>query len=265
MRDAVLSTRRQPPAEGLRAFTLIEMLVSVAIIALMVSILASALGKVRETSRDFVCKNKAKTVAYEFFMFADEYAKVDRGDSEKLGPKNFYLEDFQERLYGLDEFWKYGTGSGEEIDPEDNPLICPSGPTELKRREGVPCRDQVKKAIWPVKNVSVGFNMRLERASVDFHGRPRLVQVKLSQRIMGEPNVPLSFDVDPKDVEEKQILPFYSAPTAGDTGKYADDFYWFPAQRHGKRLNVSFIGGHVLSSIDPVNESGWKWKFQPKP
>ncbi len=54
-------------------FTLIELLVVIAIIAILAAMLLPALGKVKETSKDSVCKNNLKTAAMAVRMYADSY------------------------------------------------------------------------------------------------------------------------------------------------------------------------------------------------
>ncbi|HOW19625.1 MAG TPA: type II secretion system protein, partial [Phycisphaerae bacterium] len=96
---------RTPTAAG---FTLLELLTVSAILVVLVGIMAAAVGKVRGTSRAFVCKNNLKTVAFEFFQFADDYAHPYRGDSDD-GRPGFRIDDFQERLYRIAEFWDRGS------------------------------------------------------------------------------------------------------------------------------------------------------------
>lgn len=243
-----------------RGFTLLELLVVIAILAVLVSILGVAVGKVRRTTKAFVCKNNLRTVAFEFFQFADEYAHPYRGDSDD-GRPGFRIDDFQERLYRIAEFWDRGGVTEVTYDPSRQPLMCPSGSQVLRRRVGLPCQAY---AVTPAENVSVGFNMRLARASVMVGGRPVLKDVRVGKQILQHGSVPLAFGVDGRVAARRGVLPYYSAPPAGDTGKYGDGLLWFPATNHDGKANVCFVGGHVLSSSSPAQESGWNWKYQPK-
>ncbi len=151
------SIQPEPLSAGLRrgarrGFTLLELLVVVAIIAMLVAILVSTVVKVRGSTRGFVCKNNLKTVAFDFLQFADEYAHPYRGDSERFGRSSFDLEDFQERVYGIAEFWKVSGLTEAAYEPSKQPLMCPGGPNPLKKQAGVPCRDY---AVTPAANVSV--------------------------------------------------------------------------------------------------------------
>lgn len=56
-----------------RGFTLIELLVVISIIALLLSILMPALGKVKEQARTVVCMAHIRTMALIFPMYAEDY------------------------------------------------------------------------------------------------------------------------------------------------------------------------------------------------
>lgn len=268
---------RRPPAGGLRlsagrspGFTLVEILVVLAIIGILMAIMLTSLAKVRGAGKSFVCKNQLKNVAFDFILFADDYGHPSRGDSDQDGRPGFKLEDFQESQYRIAEFWKVNAqgqasqGEAIKIKASEQPLICPAGEQELEKIPNLPCRN---KAVVPLANVSKGFNMRLDSASVSQPGGgpPQLTQVRLSKRITAYPMVPLAFDVD--GVAALAIdagsLPYYSAPRTNSWDNYASGSYWFPSLRHGGRCNAAFVGGHVLSSLQPEREPGWVWKYQP--
>jgi len=250
-------------------FTLIELIVVVGIIALMLGIVAASMARVRNSAQGFVCKNKLKTIAFEFIQFADDNAHPWRGDSDQDGWPGFRIEDFQERLYGIDEFWKAPSGASQfsfgsptavaDYKPEDQAMICPSGPQVLSRHALLPCQAE---AVKPLENVSVGFNMRLAWSAVEVGGRQILREVRLSKRIMNHPSVPLAFDVDGALAKERGVLPYYSAPPGPADDKYASGMFWNPALRHAGALNAAFIGGQVLSSSRPQTQGGWDWKYQ---
>jgi len=262
------SIQPEPLSAGLRrgarrGFTLLELLVVVAIIAMLVAILVSTVVKVRGSTRGFVCKNNLKTVAFDFLQFADEYAHPYRGDSERFGRSSFDLEDFQERVYGIAEFWKVSGLTEAAYEPSKQPLMCPGGPNPLKKQAGVPCRDY---AVTPAANVSVALNMRLYRASVLLGGRPVLHPVQLTPRLQEHPAVPVAFDVDGAAAAKRGILPYYSAPPAGAAADlYGSGRFWFPASRHAGQVNACFVGGYVLSARKPAAAPGWDWRHQPPP
>ncbi len=253
------------------ALTLVELLVVIAILSILMSILLTTLGRVRSSAKSVLCKNKLQGVAQSFQLFADDYGHADRGrESEKLGPNRFRLEDFQDSLYGTEEFFKpsinqLGTTA---YDASKQPLICPDGPRGLARESSPqPAAD----TITPLANVSIGFNMRLHRASVEitfgassFHA---LRDVTLSPRVLEHPWTPLAFDVDGAAAQSRPqpLLPFYSAPAAEPDGLYASDNFWFPSDRHAGMVHAAFIGGHVWSARNPKMAPDWNWGYQPPP
>ncbi len=257
-----MSPRPQPSRARPRpAVTLLELLVVIAIIGILAALLLTTLAQVRAAGRSVECKNKLKTVALEFTQFADDFSHPFRGDSEKFGRSGFYADDFQERLYGVHEFWPQKGITRDTYDPAAQPLMCPAGPTELHRQAGLPCPQY---PVTPAENVSVALNKRLDSASVRLAGRPVLRKVRLSGKILQHPNVPLAFDVDARVAADRGVLPYYAAPPASDAGHYGSGVFWFPALRHGRQMNTAFVGGYVLSSPAP-ERAGWNWSFQPPP
>lgn len=261
MTGAIIKTRWHPRRSS-RAFTLLELLITVAIIALLVTILFVSVRGVRSAARNVGCKNNLKMVAFEFAQFADESSHPYRGDSEKSGIKGFYIEDFQERLYGISEFWRSGTRA-DPLDPAGQPLMCPAGSKKLIRRPGLPCSGY---AVTPVENVSIGFNKRLDRAAVSLGGFSVLKPVRLTESILDHPSIPLAFDLDGEAAGARRMPPYYAAPpVAGESGAYANGRFWFASSRHQGEVNACFVGGHVLSSRTPEHASGWTWRYQAPP
>jgi prepilin-type processing-associated H-X9-DG protein len=111
--------------------------------------------------------------------------------------------------------------------------------------------------------VSIAFNMRLEQISVLQNGWWRLQRTRLSSRILDHPQVPLAFGVDGAAGVANGAMPYYSAPAAGDGGLYGTGRFWFPSQRHDGKLNLAFVGGHVLRVSDFNDPQSAGWKYQP--
>ncbi len=250
------------PARKAVGFTLIETLVVVSIIALLLSILLPALSSVRSRMKMLKCSSNMRTVALKFYLFAEGESVEGRGDSDIRGRRSFFINDFQESLYKIDEFWDEPGTLASELIAASEPMLCPAGPAVLTKKSGFPCSNR---SLGPAEDVTLAANMRLQRAEI---GQPDSLILASSsktyvpQNILSHPYVPLVFDVDGGKAAERKIQPFYSAPAVrGSIGPYSSGQYWMPSSRHGGQTNVAFVGGHVLSSRDPGHES-WDWTFQ---
>lgn len=236
------------------AFSLLEVLVVIAVIAILLGLLSSALSASRRAGLNLRCISQMQGVAFEFRMFADDFTAQSRGESEQLGPDRFYIDDFQDSMYRIDEFWDAGPFALVEYEGRQ-PMMCPAGPRTLSRRPGLTA---FQDALWPPENVSMAFNRRLWRDGVNSG------ITQLSSRVLLYPYTPLLIDVDGLAAKNAGNAPTYTAPPVADIDDmYADGRYWYPAFRHGNRLNVAFIGGHVESSAAPLNESAWRWDYVP--
>lgn len=235
-----------------RGFTLLELLVVLGIIALLLAIMLPALSKARRAGRNLKCVANMRQVSERFIIFADDFAVESRGNAVHYNPSTFYLETFQESIYHVDDFWDFPDALPRQIDPADQPLMCPEGPYVLNRRPNKPCSGG---AVYPAENVSIAFNRRLHRPTGAF-------QKLLSSRILNHPNVPLAMDADGA-APDAPSDPYYSAPPLDIPDGYASGAHWIPSKRHDGRMNVAFIGGHVGASSAPLSAPGWQWSYVP--
>ncbi len=243
------------------AFTLVETLVVVAIIALLLAILLPAVQSVRVRMKALVCASNMRSIVFKFHLFAGGVNREGRGDSEILGPGRFYIGDFQESVYRIDEFWDLPIATGL-LESQKEMMLCPAGPRTLSKQQGFPCSNA---AVFPARDVTIAMNMRLYRASLALAGSPVLAPAAVTHvrsNVLGRAYVPLVMDVDGAVAADRGIEPFYTAPpltTQNDA--YADGLHWMPSKRHAGRTVVGFVGGHVLSSARPEQES-WNWSYQ---
>lgn len=248
--------------QGRRAFTLIEMLVVVFIISLLLSILLPSLSKVRSDMKMLKCSSNMRSISFKFQLFADGQNKEGRGDSDRRGRRSFFVNDFQESLYHIDEFWDQGKSPTGTLVVKKELMLCPAGAPQLDKRRGFPCSSA---AIGPPDEITLAVNMRLYRAEVEFMGKKVLAPVAsthVRRDVLSHPYVPLMLDVDGDEALSRRVEPFYTAPgLPGVEGPYADGGHWMPSKRHGGRTNVAFVGGHVLTSKRPESES-WDWSYQ---
>jgi len=256
----------RPSGRRRRAFTLIELLVTISIIAVLLALLTPTIRYTIGAARGFGCQMNLRTDAFEFQLFADDQLHGDRGDDDtELSPNRFRMDTFQESLYRIDEFWDYPAQPTVTIldSAGASPMRCTEVRGEVVVQRNTPC------AAGPFntpQTVSFGFNSRFNRAEIPDHaGRPRAVPVTLTSELLLHGDAPLLWDVDGQAAFDKGVQPIYSAPSLDSRGPYANDRLWFPGHRHNGRINVGFVGGHVLTSKDPLNEPGWQWGYQPIP
>jgi len=253
---------RSVRAPSVRAFTLIETLVVVGITAILISILLPALGSVRSSAKSLVCSSNMRSAVMQFAEFASGESAMGRGDSEALGKYRFYINDVQDQLYGLDEFWNGGDADTAELISGSELMLCPAVASNLTKHRGVPCDNN---ALSPAEDVSIAFNMRLYRASVRIKDSDYLAPTRATtvhREIVNRPYVPILIDVDGKLAQAREVEPFYTAPPLHDgEDAYSSGRYWMPSKRHGGQTNVAFMGGHVLRSEKPADEL-WDWSYQ---
>ena len=255
------------------AFTLIELLVVIAIMALLLSILVPALVSVRDTAKSFVCMDHMRAAAFNFNLFADPSSTVDRGNSERMWGKRFDARDYQESLYEVCEFWmnEVTVYRREYYERGQKPIMCPAGPGGLGRVNGLGSPRYLEYCVGPHTSVCYALNRRLRYAPINEPGLPYPVQrfVTVGSRVLDHPYVPLMFDVDAVAADASNAngaSPFFSAPPprhATEPTVYDNDLYWWPALRHKGRMSVSFVGGHVFSTKDPLEDRSWNWDYHP--
>src|ERR1043166_3603227 len=165
-------------------------------------------------------------------------------------------------MYGISEFWTGPKADRPVYTSPLPPMICPAAYGTLERRNNMPCSAG---AVGPTKNVSIGFNRRLDTGTRDINQIPRPARVYLAEKTLQFPDVPLVFDVDGAKAAGTRIMPYYAAPAlASSADIYSAGKFWFPSFRHRGAMSVGFIGGHVLSSRQPLNEPWGRWAYQPE-
>lgn len=251
------------PAGG---FTLVELLISLAIVATLIAIVLPAIKTAVSTARGFRCQMSLRSTAFDFSVFADERLHSDRGnDATELPANMFRLETFQELQYGIDEFWSYGTQRQVTLPDLQgrDPLRCSEVKGEITLRRDTPCGSG---GVGPDQNVSFGFNMRLHLSDRQVMAG-RSPQVLLNSSILNgnaaesPERIPLLFDVDGGAAGRAGRPAVFSAPGLGSQALFADDQYWFPGLRHAGAMNVAFIDGRVVTTRRPLQEQGMAWGF----
>ncbi len=253
--------RQATRSQARTAFTLVELLVVLAIMGVLFSVLLPAMSACRRAARNLKCISQFRSVSFEFRAFADDFHLREGEDSAAFGPQSFELSNFQEQLYRVGPYWDLPDTKWAAYDATREPLMCPEGPRRLERRAEVQFAGG---SVFPQHNVSVAFNMRLHRATEVMAGRPVLVPQLVTSRILEYPDVPLVIDVDGAAAAAAFQLPYYTAPPTGQSDNFKSGRYWFPAYRHGGSLNIGLVGGSVQSSRRADDEAGLRWTYQPQ-
>src|SRR5262249_28017789 len=140
------------------AFTLLELLVTIAIITVLVSLLLPAINSAVAIARSRKCQAGQRAVAFDFSIFADASLHGYRG-SDASGSL-FRLSAFQDAQYQIGDFWAYENVDEIEMPDSDghDPMRCPEivGPISLTRG-----RHAYEGAAGPPERLSFGFNIRL--------------------------------------------------------------------------------------------------------
>jgi prepilin-type processing-associated H-X9-DG protein len=237
---------------------LLELLSSVGIIALLLAILLPSLRSVRDQAKSVICMDHLRNSSFRFRMFADPYAHADRGQSERFGTK-FFASDFLDSLYVTDEFWDLPGKSEMAYEPAQEPILCPSGPKVLSRVQGAPAHEG---GITPQQNISYAMNRRLHEAPRG----GRLLAVKIQERVLDYPNVPVLFDADgitSKKLRGVDDSLFAAPPQEEERSPYSTGLYWHVGLRHRGKLNIGFVGGHVISTAQPLDDPTHDWDYHP--
>ena len=237
-------------------FTLVEMLVTITIIATLLSLVAPQLARTLGAARSFRCQMTLRSAGFDFLLFSDSNLGPDRGDDSDLSGDRFHIATFQESLYGVHEFWRWGRSSRVVIEDSDRvPLRCSEVDGPLTLVKDMPCT--TSGAIGPASAISYTFNARLDRRD---DGR----EVMIGAATDTKADVPLLWDVDGAAARSRGgVNPVFSAPGLGTDGVYRGDRLWFPAMRHNGAGNFAFIDGHVASSSQPLGEE-WDWSYAPR-
>ena len=232
-------------------------------IGLLLALLLPVLASVKSEMRSLKCSSNLRSICFKFQLFAAGDNENGRGDSEVLGRNRFFISDFVESIYRIDEFWDAPDKSLDQLSAASDIALCPAGAPWVKRRRGMPCSSA---AVGPAENVSLAFNMRLYRAEVEFNGQPVLAPsaaTRVRMDVLDHQHVPLVMDVDGQLAGRRSLEPFFVAPPppVSGAGPYASGRWWMPSPRHREKVQVGFVGGHVLSSAVPERER-WDWSYQ---
>jgi prepilin-type processing-associated H-X9-DG protein/prepilin-type N-terminal cleavage/methylation domain-containing protein len=246
LRDASPRPRRP----GCGAFTLVELLVVLAVIAILAGLLLPGLSRSKESARSVACQNQLRQLQICFHLYALDHSGV-------MPPNNF--------VYNLE------TDEPDPVTFSTNQTWCP-GNTRLDATTA----NIERGLLFPYNRSAAIYRCPSDRSKVETpegrrRGLRRTRSYNLSQAINGEPYDGLLGEgygppsyaretdiLQPPpselfvfiDVHEDAILDslFGIPPPGWDV----DQMWWdVPADRHNRGCNLTFADGHV---------EHWRWK-----
>lgn len=250
----------QPSAERQQqgAFTLIELVVVVGIIAVLLGLLLPALGRSKAAGRATQCRNNHRQLVLAWQMYADDHADalpwtVDDGDG--LPFTNWVAGHLRNPLEAENRDLLVDPKRSLLAPYAGNPSLykCPADTTPLARSVSLNNRLNPVRFLQPVLAVGgLGTNFMVYRKKSDIRS-PSGIFVTLDERYdsINEGN----FAVD-----------LSNTGTFG--GKGTPTPYWWldtPASYHGQGATLSFADGHVEihqwlepSTLGPVGITGFR-------
>lgn len=267
-------------------YTLVELLVVMAIIALLVSLLMTGLRSVMRQANSLVCMSNLRQIAFEFQRVAEDPAPLKRWDPDHAAISGFGLTSFIDKVYAAGKYFQ-PTVPGESESVKEyyrgqEIFLCPAGPSRIRVTGSRRVLEPGDPAIMYPEDVSYGFNARLRKIFRRTQEDGLWVEryVKLSLNMYNWPNAPktaLVFDVDARAAAKAGSSPHLIAPPnepiesdnsedsrfgyqpGSDSSGLIHGRKWFPSRRHQGRTNVGLLDGsvrsikHLLAEAQRVN------------
>lgn len=247
-----------------RAFTLVELLVVMSVIAVLMGILLPALGRVRKSARSLVCIANVKRLALAGVMYAQTNGAFP---PHRMKRRHFSDPDNYVNKYGRDRprwQWFFDQGVGPVIDPsgwvKGQGDIFTDDDTLMMTNDYFICPEfrHPEYSVSDVRNGSYGYNYQYLGNARDrpdlgqFQNfpvaestieRPSLTIVVGDGRGSGYPHGPHSYKLDPPKIALSTGAIYFGnwkEPTVEQQHCPAED-------RHHCKANVSFLDGHAKS------------------
>ena len=247
-----------------RAFTLVELLVVISIIAMLMGILLPVLSRVRRSARSVVCLANVKRLAMAGTMYAQASGAFPPHRMKRRSftdPHNFVNE------YGRDRprwQWFFDQGVGPVIDP--SPWVKQKGDvftddqTLMMTNDYFICPEfrHAQYSVYDIRNGSYGYNYQylgnardrpdlgkfqnfpVRESAIE---RPSATVVIGDGRGSGHPHGEHSYKLDPPRLALSTGAIYF-----GNWKQPTIELQHCPVEdRHNRRANISFLDGHAAT------------------
>lgn len=219
-----------------KLFTLIELLIVIAILAILAGLLLPALNSARKTAKSAACKNNLKQLRLAFFQYEQESGRLPAGNDQANGypanQQNWMGKLWAAKLIPVEQESSGGANFGNAkllrcMDPQISYAMISS----LSKLEGISGGDQYQNFADHYVNLA-----RITQPSIRY---------LIVESNWGRPVVP-SGDRH-----------YYQVHGPGGSTELRSGGVWLP----GGNCNVEFLDGHVGEipyAIKTNTETGWQ-------
>ena len=208
-------------------FTLIELLIVIAIIAILAGMLLPALNRARNSAKRILCTGNVKSLASTFILYADsfEYFPSPYDMPKENGTEDWYYLDVVAELYKLPKY-RSQDAVNKRSNPSSTIFYCPM---ENMARY----RDSTK-----FGSIHSCYGMNLFAGGTSAGAGWYAVKKRKAGRLPEPSKMCLLMETDGAGM-------FQLTKTCTYAETYDSSNYFAPKFRHDKCLNAAFVDGHA--------------------